>query len=876
MQHLPKFLALAVLSAMGCNPLLPRQQAANSGRPPADHKGAELLQDQARFLQRDGTPFPSSAALPVTRNYDVSQYHLKGKFDWNTTRLLATVDIKLRLNDPIQETIDLDSWVTTINGIRLLETGENLSYSYDTTTGILSIPLSSLSTAQRSQDLTLQIAYEADASEPDHGYNGLGGQALRAVRPRLGDPIQIGTVNTMSEPQSASEWMPCNDNPADRSRFSTEFEMPSNETFIANGDVTVDNTNVQGIRTMGYSTSYAIPTYLMAFAQSDFVKSETRIPNGLPVMVYARRGLPVDLQGILEHTSTIIRHYEEIIGKFPFEKYAIIFIPEFGGGEEHAGITFQSEMWGTDVQSAGDYSMIAHEMGHQWFGDYMTVEGWDDLWIKEGMATLLEADSGRPHSDYNERNILFGSHFELVEGEAAYDPAVPPADKYNSGPYGHAAWIHTQIRGLLGDDRFFRLMRKILNEHAYGNITTEQFLTAVEVETGTEFGAKLRKAIVAKKVPILRIDAANTGTAPTLQITLQDDDQAMILPLAIRQFTNSNQVLNQFLQAGQSITLEPGANRKLLVIDAPDLHPWSQFTIAGDSARGGLDAAIAPSATFSISEFLELPASAQEVSLSLETPWFSGPEQFTQIVSGVASEAAKAHALAMGCRQGGHTTDATVVAAWADALTPLFLNPPLFGLTGWYDRPAVVACAHAPGVEVLAADFRRLSILPETIEFSPSYITFLGSLAPSHDFNLKTVGAIALNGPSVRHRAAAARSLTQYLDIPADDYQVPSEADRAEWKVFFRGMLTKTVASETLRSGLWAIEKLEDAEAGDALATLIENTDFAPNQKRAICTASKVMQNAPDKFQAFGQRVSLIRGLSPILLQLLRDPSGCN
>ena len=871
MKRLVVFAALAVLH--GCSQSVPSNAINQNRRTAPAYRISEQSRDLARFVRRDGTPFSAAAPKAVGRQYDVASYHLQGKVDWNAVRLIATVTIRLKLDDAALDHVDLDSWVTSISRVTL-NGSHSPSYTLDTNKGVLAIDLSGMTAAERAQELVLDVAYEAVASDQDHASNGLGDHALRAILPRLGDPIAVRTINTMSEPQSASEWMPCNDDPADRAQFSSEFDLPVQETFIANGALTLDRTNANGTRTMGYATAYSIPTYLMAFAQSEFVKAETRIANGLPVAIYARRGLPIDMQGILDHTSSIITNYERLLGKFPFEKYAIVFLPEFGGGEEHAGITFQTEMWGTDPQGSGDLGMIAHEMGHQWFGDYMTVEHWDDLWIKEGMATLLAAESDRPYADTNHRHILFGSHMEVVEGEAVYDPTVPPNEKYNSGPYGHSAWVLTQLRSLLGDDSFFALMRQILADHAYGNISTEQFIGAIEFNAGPEIATHIRKAIVAKKVPKIHVDEAQIASGEAFSLTLQDDDKAMFVPIGVQQFTKTGISLNAFVSTQLPLTVASSDQRALIVLDPLDVHPWSQFVIDGSLGQAALDKSFVPSAEFAVNDFLQLPASAQETSLSSATTWLRSPEEFSTLAKNAASEAAKAYALSMACRQAAPASDATMRASWAVALTPVFLNPPLLGTASWYDDPKLAACGSAPGVEVLASDYQRLISAPGAADYSPAYVSFLGAFSQTHQFALKTIGNVVLNGRSVRHRAAAARILGRYV-TGAEDHPAMTDGDRLAWKLFYRKILTQTIAAEVLRYALAATVALDDAEAWEALAILTANSDFVPMQKKAVCTAAKVTQTRPELFQAFVERVEGIANLHPAVVHLLQDRAGC-
>ena len=180
--------------------------------------------------------------------------------------------------------------------------------------------------------------------------------------------------------------------------------MPEDETLVANGDLLVDEIVEGGskrpmLRHMRYATSYSLPVYLMAFALGE-LDITTRYHGALPVSLVTRRGLPVDADGLLTSLIGQLTQYENLLIPYPFEKYWLVLLPDFDPvGIEHAGISFQSEAESTQSRLSDDLGLAAHELGHQWFGDLVTLKNWDDLWIKEGMATLLQEEAKRELDD---------------------------------------------------------------------------------------------------------------------------------------------------------------------------------------------------------------------------------------------------------------------------------------------------------------------------------------------------------------------------------------------------------------------------------------------------------------------------------------------
>ena len=194
---------------------------------------------------------------------------------------------------------------------------------------------------------------------------------------------------------------------------------------------------------MKYQTLYTIPTYLMAFAISDF-EVESAMTSGVPVSIWHRRGLQGEYGPVLDELVAMLQRFEQLLGPYPFEKYALVHIPMLPAtGIENAGITFQIEGVGSTAMG-GELVISAHELAHQWVGDLVTIKSWEDLWVKEGMATLLQSEGVRVHSDTDGPLTLNGDDFYAVEGEAIRDTSLAPGENYTSGPYGRAAWRRTQ------------------------------------------------------------------------------------------------------------------------------------------------------------------------------------------------------------------------------------------------------------------------------------------------------------------------------------------------------------------------------------------------------------------------------------------------
>jgi hypothetical protein len=551
----------------------------------------EYVRDAAAFAQPVPTAilaFPDeSGALggSVTlgaMDIDVISYDLSGSFDWDTRLLKARVVIELQVRSDGGDAIILDSAVKVIEGVSLLTGVGTLAVPFviDRDGGKLVLAKWDLpEDAQRAGGiLRLAIDYTAASNTTPPELAGPQKRStLHAVSGRVDDPVQSRVFYTTAEPLGASTWMPCNNVPSDRAVFRSSFQMPVQEKLIANGRLESDVVDsLSNRRIMTYGTEYSLPTYLMAFAVGEFQVNAIQY-GSLPLSVWSRRGLGFDGTAVLDSLAVMMAKFEELLIPYPFEKYALVLLPQFpSGGIEHASISFQAEDRSTEALHRSDYSLTAHELAHQWFGDYVTVATWDDLWIKEGMATLLAAEAVQRFEDRDHLGFLPGASLRFVAGEAMRDASLPPNQKYTSGPYGRAAWYFNQLRAVVGESAFWGVMRGILLSTPFGVIGTEDILEAFEPLLSLEQASVARKAVDNKAAPRF--------IERELSFALEDEGSSLIAPLEFRFLTSGGSEDVRLVRGGGVLpkTLLDDAS-VLPVFDPRGVHP-SAFAMVGGAS----------------------------------------------------------------------------------------------------------------------------------------------------------------------------------------------------------------------------------------------------------------------------------------------------
>ncbi|WP_438023362.1 M1 family metallopeptidase [Sorangium sp. So ce233] len=793
--------------------------------------------------------------------FDVERYDLRGEFDWERSRLVATLGLTLSFTGEGPRSVVLDSAVAEVKDVRQ-RGGGALPHAIDLARGALAIDLSSVPEATAGGPIEVEIDYEA-----------LSGDALRAVPARLGDPVAVRAVYTVSEPLGASRWMPCHNAPSDRAVFSVALRVDGGESLIANGDLVGDEDLGAAGRLVRYETAYPLPTYLMAFAVGDF-EVERGSRGDLPIAVWRRRGLSGDHGAMLDELSRAIGRFEELLVPYPFEKYALVLLPDFSaGGIEHAGISFQREERSTQPALASDLLLTTHELAHQWFGDLVTVATWDDLWIKEGMATLLEQEAVRAYTDESGAGTLNGDELGLRDGDAVRDPSLAPGEKYTSGPYGRAAWLLTQIRSLTGEDAFWSALRGVLEARRFGSIGTDEFLDALAPALGPEATARARRAVAARALPSLEVEAAPSGGA---FVTLRDPDGALVAPLELAWVAPDGLTRAQALLPGERVEVAPRRPSELLLVDPQDRHPEWAF-LGAERDLEAYAAAVAPlrvpSDPGGVERFLDVGGAHQLAALKDGLPEGLAPEEFEPFVEALDADAARAVAIAAACDAAcAPGLDAKVRDAWTSVLTGVLAAAPYSYGLDYVDSYA--ACGAVVSPEALFADdWTALEAGLVSGEVSDARLLFLSKFRLPPDRALRAWGQVALAASSVRARVLAIRHLTAYLE-GLDPAALPA------WRALFVRVLGETDVADVLGADLRAVlSSAAPTAAGNeaalgGLTRVLRSRAARSVHPSAVCAAFALTAGDERAFHRFAAAVEGAH-LTDLTLSLLRSPAGC-
>jgi aminopeptidase N len=765
----------------------------------------------------DARPSDGSPADAPSGGYEAKSYEVVGRFDWQERKLIAKEHVIL-VKTSGGDYADLDAAVD-VKGI----TGDSgASLPFVVMPNLLRIDVSSLAGA--SQTMSFFIEYEARTSD-----------ALVTSKSRDDDPVEGRVVYTDSEPNAGMKWLPAIHRPADRAEFAVELTVAADEDVVANGERTKDEMR-GGAHVVRYEIP-AIPTYTMAFAAGDIERRE-RTTGRVPIAVWFRRGLAFQPDEMLDFLSAAMSTYEQLLGAYPWSRYAVVLLPEFSGGMENTTVTFTSETSGQANLAA---NLHAHELAHHWFGDWVTVATFDDVWIKEGMATLLAPEAERARRDAEKKGRLFGIDFDFSPNEAIRDRSLTGLDKYNSGPYQRAAWLLTQIRERMGEDAFWQSLRHVLKTYALGSIDSDTFVRSFALDDDTT--RKVLLSLDEKRSATVTIGMNADPAGTRVELNLNDPGGTMIAPTVVT-------VVDATGQTAAS-TLAPDLPLELVVPTggymAPDekgIHPdWqSVFSSPEDPVR--FASLLFPSSEAARAAFATRSAAHQERAIDAALGYLRKidvePGVFTAFYGDLDSMYARRSTAIGGCYAASSNA-----LAWTGVLGPLLAEPALTSASTAYG-----ACGVDFATRTFAAEMANLAAGLDAR--SAKRFIYLSSFdyGPSATFDL--LSGAALSAPSLQLRDQALNRLS--WQVTGSTYSPLATAeDRTRWKDLFRGRLGAAKSATRFSLAWRTVVALRDDGALVTAGTRLQSVPLPEaTQRNVVCDAYKLAQSTrPEAWKEF-------------------------
>ncbi len=395
--------------------------------------------------------------------YDVGHYDIDLAFDPTTKAIAATTTIQARATQNLSR-FDLD-FLGPLTISRLTVDGHRAAF---TRTGAQELVITPPRGIRDHRGFTVSVTYSGVPQEIDDPALGVSGWVATST----------GAV-ALNQPLGAATYYPVNDSTRDKATYSQEVTVPtaSGLTVLGNGEPG-RTTSHGGQTTFRWRMNQPMASELAMIAIGKYDVTTGRAIGGIPNITAIGTAIDTTVgQGALfnQTTADIIKWESSMYGPYPFGST--------GGLIDQIGVGYALETQGRPVydqrRSTVDGDLLAHELGHQWFGDSLTPDHWSDIWLNEGFATYSEwlyqqKYNGVPVAD---------SFQQTYDGTDDWSGKVadPGRDHiFDSLVYDRGAMTLYALKQKIGDRAFSEVLRWWPSAHRYGNVSTQDFIHFVE------------------------------------------------------------------------------------------------------------------------------------------------------------------------------------------------------------------------------------------------------------------------------------------------------------------------------------------------------------------------------------------------------------
>lgn len=438
-------------------------------------------------------PLAAAEGAPLGKlpeNAEPLRYRLRLAIDPDQERFAGDSEIDIRLNEAT-DTIWLHGNQLDVDAVTITPAGgEAMAATYEQVADI-GVARISLPKSVPAGEATLAFEYNAPFNTN-----------LEGLYKVVADGRNYAF--TQFEATSARLVFPGFDEPRFKVPFDISVEVDPQHLAVSSTPVAEQQSLENGNKLLRYQTTKPLPTYLIAFAVGslDQLVGDPIPPTALrkdpvPFAAYAVKGKGDQLQFAIDNTTAIVKAQEEYFGyPYPYEKLAVIAVPDFGAGamENVGAITYREQLLlqspGTPVSVQQRFLLVhAHELAHQWFGNLVTPVWWNDIWLNEAFATWMATKTMnqlQPDAGYKQRMLdqaLATMQVDrLVSARQIRQPIATHADigaAFDGITYQKGGAVLSMLEGFVGEANFKRGIQRYMREHEFGSADARDFVQAI-------------------------------------------------------------------------------------------------------------------------------------------------------------------------------------------------------------------------------------------------------------------------------------------------------------------------------------------------------------------------------------------------------------
>ena len=406
------------------------------------------------------------------RQHAFDLLHQRMDVSFDMARRLVTGTVRTRVVvGAATDTVRLDAGNLTIDGAADAR-GKPLRFTYDTSRVTVRLP---------------RRARQGDTVEFALRYHTVPERGIYFVPRRH-------VIWSQGEATETRNWIPTYDAANDKTTWEFYVTADSGMRVLSNGRLVGVKAAPHGQQVWHWSQEEPASTYLYSVVVAPFTVLEDNW-RGIPVEYWTYADTTAAAWRTFGETPSMIEIYSRVLGvNYPWDKYAQSIIPDFTyGGMENVSATTQTDLVlhgaGGEPESGGR-GLNAHELAHQWFGDYTTAADWAHIWLNEGLTTYMESVQNEKSRGWDAAQQSWWSQQQqamqadlnqarpLVWGK--YEGDDPITLFFSGHVYPKGAQVAHQLRRLLGDSLFWAGMHRFLTDNAHKPVTTADYAIAFE------------------------------------------------------------------------------------------------------------------------------------------------------------------------------------------------------------------------------------------------------------------------------------------------------------------------------------------------------------------------------------------------------------
>lgn len=522
----------------------------------------------ATFAQQAGEAKAEEAWKKQYRAFDTKVNNLvhtklEASFDYDKSQLLGKVWLTVKPHFYATNKLRLDAKGMEINEVAIVKNGKNIPVSYSYEDGLnLHINLDKTYTSSENYVVYIKYVAKPDEFKAEGSAAITDAKGLYFINPKGEEKDKPTQIWTQGETEATSVWVPTIDRTNQKSTQEFFLTVPSKYVSLSNGKLMSQTKNANGTRTDYWKMDLPHAPYLFYIGVGDYAIVKDTY-KGKEVSYYVEKAYEKEARKIFGGTPEMMKFFsEKVTGvEYPWVKYAQITGQDYvSGAMENTTATLHGSSSQQNARELVDgnswESTVAHELFHQWFGDYVTAESWSNLTVNESFADYSEylwdeykygQDAAGETNDNAMRAYLNSKRDAKKDLVRFY--YNDKEDMFDLVSYQKGGRILNMLRNHVGDDAFFKSLNHYLTTNKFGTGSGHKLRLSFEAVTGKDLNWFFNQWYFGSGHPNLEIE--NTYNAANKKVMLvvkqtQEGDKLFKLPVKVDVYMGNSKERKEF------------------------------------------------------------------------------------------------------------------------------------------------------------------------------------------------------------------------------------------------------------------------------------------------------------------------------------------